>query len=128
MTSYCNSKDRAYFWSSTKAYSTASLTAGVWVFRFDNEGVESNEYLKKSGFSVRCLRDTLNSNIDDGEFTDPHDDQTYITVNIVYQTWLAENCYKFGLLYTWAAAPKAGTCPPMRNGTLSEILPTTAMT
>nr|WP_308603452.1 BspA family leucine-rich repeat surface protein [uncultured Fibrobacter sp.] len=29
---------------------------------------------------------------------------------------------------TWAAAPKAGTCPPMRNGTLSEILPTTAMT
>ena len=95
---------------------------------------------KRKAYSVRCLQDVaepeaawdyLNPNIDYGEMLDDRDGQTYKTVKIGDQVWIAENlnyktensycygetasdpktenCTKYGRLYTWAAANDA--CP-----------------
>lgn len=111
------------------------------------------DYFIPLGFSVRCLRnkegetgttsqmvaetetrtkawDYLNPTIEYGALEDSRDGQTYKTVVIGENTWMAQNlnyntgdgqsscfndedssCEKFGRLYTKGAAQAAGLCP-----------------
>ena len=148
--------DYARFWSSTEDYSDFAYNG--YLNYDDNAGLDYN--YKNFGYSVRCLKDdgsttqsssssaessssvTLatpcktetEDNCEYGELTDSRDGQTYKTVTIGTQTWMAQNlnyaytdvpyksgdntsdstswcymddannCSKYGRLYTWAAA------------------------
>jgi len=133
----------AYFWSSTESDSNHAYNA-----QLNNRFmyVMKDDKFKYQNFSVRCLKgnsiaqssksiDAASSDLpsDDsgvkgemGFMTDARDGQTYKTVKIGEQTWMAENlnfetadsyCYEdsanyctmYGRLYTWAAATTA--CP-----------------
>lgn len=132
-----NEGEAANFWSSTvDDYDNAYE---VYLFYgFDNAALRG--YHSDYGFSVRCLKDneseqtakssssvkmTSSSTVVilglTGNLTDSRDDQTYKTVTIGSQIWMAENlnyetsnsycykdnsamCSKYGRLYTWAAA------------------------
>ena len=133
----------AYFWSSTESDSMHAYNAQL-NNRF--EYVMKDDGSKYQNFSVRCLKgnsiaqssksvDSAYSDLPSDDFgvkgekgfmTDTRDGQTYKTVQIGEQTWMAENlnfetadsyCYKdstnyctmYGRLYTWAAATTA--CP-----------------
>jgi len=95
-----------------------------------NNDFRTVDGLKSDAFFVRCVKDTLPIlNIKQGEIVDERDGQTYKTVKIGEQTWMAENlnyaylkpsedqdssswcynnepdsCAKYGRLYTWDAA------------------------
>ena len=133
----------AYFWSSTEYYSDSAYNMYLY-HNYESANVINDKYY---GFSVRCLKDdgsttqsssssaessssvTLatpcktetEDNCEYGELTDSRDGQTYKTVTIGTQTWMAQNlnyetansycyadnasyCSKYGRLYTWAAA------------------------
>ena len=136
-----------FFWSSTEGGSDSAYS----VYLYYSYKVQMNNYEKNRGFSVRCLKDESNSssaksssselsssskigcktkkedNCEYGELVDNRDGQTYKTVKIGDQWWMAENlnyetdssfcynnadsnCTKYGRLYTWAAAmDSAGT-------------------
>jgi uncharacterized protein (TIGR02145 family) len=130
--------EKAFFWTSTKA----KEEEGAHYILLNSSG-EIDWYIIKWdwGYPVRCLKDDSSSfiphvepcktedadNCKHGTLTDSRDGQTYKTVVIGTQTWMAENlnletansycfkdvdsnCTKFGRLYTWASAmDSAGT-------------------
>ena len=150
--------DFAYFWSSTEANSYYAFYVYLYYY---NVSALLDYNFKNYGFSVRCLKDYKSSsseknsssssvvstvsvaspckneagdNCEYGTLTDDRDGQTYKTVKIGEQWWMAENlnyaytgvpfkvgdyttdstswcydidaanCAKYGRLYTWAAA------------------------
>lgn len=126
----------ALFWTSTEDSNAVIMTHAL-----DHMALDS--YVKELGFNVRCLKDSINDiessdspkiNSSDsqnnpgknGTFTDSRDGQSYKTVKIGSQVWMAENlnfkteqsfCYEnrqyncdaYGRLYTISAALNA--CP-----------------
>lgn len=127
----------AYFWT------TMELSDSLARAYMRNSKVSDAIYAptKASGLSVRCIKnyerhETLvdPSTVKKGEFTDARDEQTYKTVTIGRQTWMAENLNYadsvktpvlegrvksaylddpdsnkfYGRLYTWAAAMDSG--------------------
>lgn len=122
-----NEGDFADFWSSTE---NSSDGAYDWYFRYDDDNMYNYWSNKNYAHSVRCLRGsspTSSSSVSYGTLTDLRDNQTYKTVTIGTQTWMAENlnyddgngghcyeldnawCEKNGRLYPWHVAMNA--CP-----------------
>lgn len=133
---YDDIEDNAFFWCSTES---GNLADALFLSSFDITLTIFNTFFKDNGFSVRCLKDTPNKNssstsvessssmatehveVTTGTFTDKRDNQTYKTVIINRQMWMAQNlnyetaksfcynndpanCEKYGRLYTWSAA------------------------
>ena len=143
---------QVFFWSSTEYESDKAFYMNLYYYNGD--GVMLGPYYKVTGYSVRCIKDGSSNNIvavirssssvtppkssssikitepvevKTGSITDARDGQTYKTVTIGSQTWMAQNlnyetvnsycyndesanCSKYGRLYTWAAAmDSAGT-------------------
>ena len=144
----------AFFWSSTKVDS--NNVYGLYL-HYNGGGAYLNYNYNDYGFSVRCLKDDVSeqsaksssstatsssfkvvdpAEVTLGSMTDSRDGQTYKTVTVGTQTWMAENlnfdpglggsddakyewswCYNdepkncavAGRLYTWTAAKSA--CP-----------------
>ena len=111
--------DHANFWSSIEKNSGNANYMNLYS-GYDN--ARMLDHNKDDGMSVRCVRDKREY----GTLTDTRDGQTYKTITIGDQEWMAENlnyemdssyCYKdsaeycatYGRLYTWAAANEA--CP-----------------
>jgi uncharacterized protein (TIGR02145 family) len=128
MGTYGISEKNAYFWSSTEVDSNN-------VYYVNLRSGKDNAYMLddfKHGrqISVRCVQDRRENNavIPDliGNLLDPRDGQSYRTVKIGNQMWMAENlnfettasycyknldsnCVKYGRLYTWSNAMEV--CP-----------------
>ena len=107
------------FWSSSVGdRNSIELIDGTFTF---------NDHFQTHRLSVRCLQDVTPKSGDSemrfsaGSMTDSRDGQTYKTVKIGEQVWMAENrnfktdssfcynneesyCTKYGRLYRWAAA------------------------
>lgn len=125
----------AAFWGSTRI---SSYTAIAIVLEYGNDGVALGESMGDDGFAVRCLQDSALNNAEGPHrssnapelvkevMTDKRDGQTYKTVKIGTQTWMAENlnykvkeswCYDniedncswYGRLYEWKRAREI--CP-----------------
>lgn len=117
--------DSAYtfFWSSKE--DNAENAYGLFL-QYYSERADLNSGLKKSGFSVRCVkgnvrRETRDERREGNLLIDVRDGQTYKTVTIGAQTWMAQNlnfktdssscyndadsnCVKYGRLYKWEDA------------------------
>ena len=126
----------AFFWTSTEQNKRDATT-----YYFHGRGGE-DYFVKSFGYSVRCVKDVVekrpiessssqktessSSEIEKGSFTDARDGQSYKTVAIGDQVWMAENlnykvypsycfdneesnCEQYGRLYVWSAAMSA--CP-----------------
>ena len=134
---------RAHFWSSTEDYGNHAYY--MYVVYNETAAYVSGNYYGGNRLSVRCLKDDetivssssstvasssssvtpkssdSETSVSTGSMTDSRDGQTYKTVVIGSQTWMAENlnyetdssfcfnneesnCTKYGRLYRWAAA------------------------
>ena len=110
----------AYFWSSTEeSRGDDAYYVNLWYSSHDAYLFSDHKYL---GFSVRCVKgDASEPKRISNRMTDPRNGQTYKTVSIGSQTWMAENlnfqtgysscydneesnCTKYGRLYRWAPA------------------------
>ena len=116
------------FWSSMESDKESAYSFG-WCG--DGRTCLSKNARKNSGYSVRCLKDNhdlksssssdIKNSIKMGTLKDSRDGQTYKTVTIGTQTWMAQNlnyesansfcynddaanCTKYGRLYAWIAA------------------------
>ncbi len=121
------------FWSSTDIISSLAYSM---LMGYDIINVRLYEGLKNYAYSVRCLKDNdRRKTMDDNHsmrkkkgmlLVDSRDGQTYRTVQIGTQIWMAENlnydadesvcyknslknCQKYGRLYTWSVAKNV--CP-----------------
>ena len=144
---YINEGRNASFWSSTELDSSSAY--GVYMFYYKSKAEIVPDY-KRLGLAIRCVMDSVlgpdsSSNVlapvgegsltdsvfsvipdSIGNLLDSRDGQTYRTVSIGSQTWMAQNlnyktansfcyndadsnCTKYGRLYTWAASKDA--CP-----------------
>jgi len=76
-----------YWWSATEF-----LTFNAWSrnMLYHNGNVFRNSFNKKSGFSVRCLRDDLVGYVE-GEIVTDVDGNIYNTVRIGDQVWMTQN-------------------------------------
>ena len=115
---YKGIEEKGVFWTSTR-FSDYYYAYHVSMYYDEDKASVGHESVNYK-FSVRCVRPI------GGNLTDTRDSQTYKTVKIGDQEWMAENlnyetensycyndsaeyCAKYGRLYTWAAAVEA--CP-----------------
>ena len=128
------------FWSSsqhasTHAYGMSMNSNSGEAYLFPSRRLKLISLGKDKLFSVRCIQESKNSHhdaetkqrkLDYGSLIDPRDGQTYKTIKIGEQVWMAENlntateksycyrndtasCKKYGRLYSWPIAKKV--CP-----------------
>ncbi|WP_298771864.1 fibrobacter succinogenes major paralogous domain-containing protein [uncultured Fibrobacter sp.] len=122
---YRSEGSTAFFWTSSEE---GFLNAHMMTIDHYNLSIYTDS--KNNAFSIRCLKDSPNSNgseydADKNTLTDLRDNQTYRTVTIGTQTWMAQNlnynynrgtaksychrtdsinCTTHGRLYLWSAA------------------------
>lgn len=125
----------ATFWGSTRISSYEAIVIGL---NYNDDGAELGSAMHGDGSAVRCLQDSALNNAEGphrssnapelvkGVMTDKRDGQTYKTVKIGTQTWMAENlnykvkeswcyyniediCSWYGRLYKWHIA--RNICP-----------------
>ena len=121
----------ADFWSSSDIFSSQSAypMPSAYSLHID-DSVRINESLMHQSFSIRCVKDRRESNViipdpvpgSDSILMDPRDGQTYRTVRIGSQTWMAENLnYKTDSSYCWwgwsdSVAVEYGNSPCIKYG------------
>ena len=121
----------ADFWSSSDIFSTQSAypLPSAYSLHID-DSVRINESVMHQSFSIRCVKDRRESNViipdpvpgSDSILMDPRDGQTYRTVRIGSQTWMAENLnYKTDSSYCWwgwsdSVAVEFGNSPCIKYG------------
>ena len=122
---FCCEGDDAYFASSSEHEYDREMVYSMHLNNYKNVAYLAVEP-KSLGFSIRCIEDmsVTPSSVVVDSMTDSRDGQTYRTVKIGEQVWMAEdlnykadsswcyddkseNCKKYGRLYTWYAAKKS---------------------